>query len=86
LRAGWDGPSAVQELNSLLPNHTSPTQVKMTLSSLGNLPACIYKLKGLINWAEGDRIEIGGGKIRAKGMACFWKTSDSRRTRFPAFF
>lgn len=70
-------PAEFRRLNSLMPNHTSPTQVKITESNFGNLPLCIDKLKTLINWSEGDRLEIGGDKIRAKGMACFWKTSNS---------
>lgn len=70
-------PAEFRAKNSLMPNHTSPTQEKITASNFGNLPACIDKLKTIINWAEGDRLEIGGNKIRTKGMACFWKTSDS---------
>lgn len=70
-------PAAFRELNALLPGHTTPTQVKVTESNFGNLPACVEKLKTLINWGESDRLEIGGGKIRARGVACFWKTSDS---------
>jgi CO/xanthine dehydrogenase Mo-binding subunit len=70
-------PAEFRRKNSLMPDQTSPTQVKITTSNFGNLPACIDKLKVLINWAEGDRLEIGKNKIRAKGMACFWKTSSS---------
>ncbi len=70
-------PAEFRKINSLMPNHTTPTQVKVTRSNFGDLPLCIDKLKTLINWSEGDRLEIGGDKIRAKGMACFWKTSDS---------
>lgn len=70
-------PAEFRKINSLLPNDTTPTQVKVTESNFGNLPACIDRLKALINWNEGDRLEIGGDKIRAKGIACLWKTSDS---------
>ncbi len=70
-------PARFREINSLQPGQTSPTQVGITASNFGNLPACIEKLKTLINWSEGDRLDIGGNKIRAKGMACLWKTSDS---------
>ncbi len=70
-------PAEFRKINSLLPNHTTPTQVKVTESNFGNLVACIDKLKTLINWEEGDRLEIGNDKIRAKGMACLWKTSNS---------
>jgi len=70
-------PAEFRSINALTPDQTSPTQVKITESNFGNLPACIDKLKALIGWAEGDRLEIGQDKIRAKGMACFWKTSNS---------
>lgn len=70
-------PALLREKNALVPDQTSPTQVKLTKSNLGNLKACIEKLKGLMNWDEGIRIETGNGRIRAKGMACLWKTSNS---------
>ncbi|MGE4485702.1 MAG: xanthine dehydrogenase family protein molybdopterin-binding subunit [Oscillospiraceae bacterium] len=70
-------PAEIRIINSLMPNQLTPTQVKVTASNLGNLPSCIDQLKALINWDEGTRIDMGGNKIRAKGIACFWKTSDS---------
>ncbi len=63
--------------NALTPGKTTPTQVKTTLSNLGNLTACLEKLKDLIKWDEGMRVDLGKNKIRAKGISCFWKTSDS---------
>lgn len=70
-------PFEFRRINALMPDQMSPTQVKITASNFGNLSACIDKLKAMINWEEGDRLEIGENKIRAKGMACFWKTSSS---------
>jgi CO/xanthine dehydrogenase Mo-binding subunit len=70
-------PVLLRELNCLLPGNTSPTMVKLTPSNLGYLPACIERLKELANWNEGGRLELVGGKIRAKGIACIWKTSNS---------
>jgi CO/xanthine dehydrogenase Mo-binding subunit len=70
-------PALLRERNCLLPGNTTPTMVKLTPSNLGYLPACVQRLKELINWGEGDRLDIGGNKIRAKGMACIWKTSNS---------
>lgn len=63
--------------NAILPGHLSPTQVRITSSNTGNTAACIQKLHSLINWEEGTRIELGDGKVRAKGMSCLWKTSTS---------
>jgi CO/xanthine dehydrogenase Mo-binding subunit len=70
-------PAALRYKNALVPNQTSPTQVKITNSNCGNPQACIERVKRLINWEEGDRLEIGGKKIRSRGMAAFWKTSNS---------
>lgn len=63
--------------NSIQPGNTSPTQVFLTRSNMGNVDKCITGLKDLINWKEGQKIVEDNGKIRAKGMSCFWKTSDS---------
>jgi CO/xanthine dehydrogenase Mo-binding subunit len=63
--------------NAIKPGNFSPTQVKLTSSNLGNLTQCLEKMKGLINWQEGMRLEIGGNKVRAKGISCLWKTSNS---------
>ncbi len=60
--------------NSILPGNFSPTQVEITESNTGNVGACIDKLKGLINWNEGNLINIGDNKVRAKGISLFWKT------------
>ena len=70
-------PAELRAKNALLPENTSPTQVKITSSNFGNLTACIDQLRTLINWDEGTQIEAGENKIRVKGMACFWKTSNS---------
>lgn len=63
--------------NAILPGQSSPTQVKISWSNTGNLQECIIKLKDLIRWNEGQVIDIGNNKVRAKGISCFWKTSNS---------
>lgn len=70
-------PAELRAKNALLPGSTSPTQVKITSSNFGDLIACIEKLKTLINWNEGTLIKVGENKVRVKGMACLWKTSNS---------
>lgn len=70
-------PAELRTKNTLLPGDTSPTQVKITSSNFGNLTACIDQLKTLINWNEGTLAEVGENKVRVKGMACLWKTSNS---------
>lgn len=59
--------------NAIGPGHTSPTQAKITYSNAGDVSKCINRLKELIKWDEGNRIELEGGKIRAKGIGCLWK-------------
>lgn len=70
-------PAALRYKNALIPGRTSPTQVKITESNCGSPQACIERVKKLIGWEEGDRLDIGGNKVRSKGMAAFWKTSNS---------
>ncbi len=67
----------LRRINAITPGQSSPTQLMMTASNLGDVPACIDKLKSLIKWEEGQLVDMGGSRIRAKGAACFWKTSNS---------
>jgi CO/xanthine dehydrogenase Mo-binding subunit len=60
--------------NAIAPGDTSPTQVKITPSNTGNLSGCLHKLKNLINWQEGTRLDLGNQIVRAKGISCLWKT------------
>lgn len=66
-------PVELRMRNAISQGDTSPSQVKITNSNSGDLSKCIYRLKDLINWKEGQRIDLGNGKIRAKGISCFWK-------------
>ncbi|OAA93998.1 xanthine dehydrogenase family protein molybdopterin-binding subunit [Clostridium coskatii] len=63
--------------NAIKPGQYTPTQVKTTISNIGNLLDCLTKLKKLTKWDEGQVIKTGEGMIKAKGIGCFWKTSDS---------
>ncbi|PRR77327.1 4-hydroxybenzoyl-CoA reductase subunit alpha [Clostridium liquoris] len=63
--------------NAIKPGQYTPTQVKTTLSNIGKLEDCLTKLKELAKWDEGQVIKTEDGMIKAKGMGCFWKTSDS---------
>ncbi len=63
--------------NAIAPGHTSPTQVGITASNTGDLSQCLIKLKELIKWDEGPKAVLNNNKIRAKGLSCLWKTSDS---------
>ena len=70
-------PLELRMKNAIKPGQYTPTQVKTTLSNIGGLPDCITKLKELAKWEEGQVIKTEKGMIRAKGMGCFWKTSNS---------
>lgn len=64
-------------LNGAREGDDTPTQVPLTLSNTGNIEACIQRLKSLVDWDSGVRTEISDHLVRAKGMACFSKTSTS---------
>jgi CO/xanthine dehydrogenase Mo-binding subunit len=63
--------------NAIKPGDTTPTQAPLNGSNLGDLAQCIVKLKELIQWDEGQLIPADRHKVRAKGMACVWKTSSA---------
>jgi CO/xanthine dehydrogenase Mo-binding subunit len=73
-KLGMD-PIELRKRNAILPGHTTPTQVKLNKSNVGNLPACIDRLKELINWDQGQIQRIDERIIRVKGICCVWKTS-----------
>lgn len=77
-------PLELRRVNAILPGNSTPTQVRLTPSNLGYLPGCIDKLQKLVNWDEGQKIDMGNGRIRAKGTACIWKTSSSPSDAFAA--
>lgn len=68
-------PLELRKKNAILSGHTTPTQVPLNKSTIGNLPLCIDKLKELMNWQEGPIIQINDHKVIAKGISCSWKTS-----------
>lgn len=73
-KLGMD-PMELRLKNAIQPGHTTPTQVVLNTSNVGNLPMCMNKLKQHMNWDEGLRIPIDNRYVRAKGISCIWKTS-----------
>ncbi|OEF96302.1 xanthine dehydrogenase family protein molybdopterin-binding subunit [Desulfuribacillus alkaliarsenatis] len=61
--------------NAIKPGHTTPTQMTLNKSNIGNVEKCITRLKELMRWDEGQRIQLDSTKIRAKGISSIWKTS-----------
>ncbi|MEH7251869.1 xanthine dehydrogenase family protein molybdopterin-binding subunit [Neobacillus niacini] len=68
-------PLEFRRKNAILPGHTTPTQVRLTSSKVGDVPKCIEKLKDIFKWDEGQIIDLGNQKVRAKGVSCGWKNS-----------
>lgn len=68
-------PLELRMKNAIRPGHTSPTQIHLNSSTVGNLNDCIKKLKQLMNWHEGQVVRTEERKVRAKGISCIWKTS-----------
>ncbi len=63
--------------NAIRPGDKTPSLAELTRSNIGDLHACLNRAKELIKWDEGQCIKEDGTKVRAKGIACFWKTSNS---------
>lgn len=75
-KLGMD-PLELRLRNAIMPGDTSPTQNLLNRSNLGNLPKCIQRLAEIIHWEEGKLVETQDGKVRAKGISCFWKNSNT---------
>lgn len=72
LALGMD-PVELRRKNLIREGDTSPTGVKVTTSMVGDVAACLDKVRDLIRWDEGQKARLADGRIRAKGIACFWK-------------
>ena len=68
-------PLELRRRNAILPGHQTPTQVRLNASNVGNLPKCIDRLKELMQWEQGQIVNISDRLVRAKGISCSWKTS-----------
>ncbi|WP_102716391.1 xanthine dehydrogenase family protein molybdopterin-binding subunit [Paenibacillus castaneae] len=75
-RVGMD-PLEFRFFNAIGPGDTTPTQTLLDRSNLGDLPMCIAKLKTLIHWDELSLRETKGHLIKATGVCCFWKNSNT---------
>lgn len=70
-------PLKLRLINAIKPGDTTPTMARLNRSNVGDLGQCLTKLRRLMDWDEGVRVEQGNHKVRAKGLACLWKTSSS---------
>lgn len=63
--------------NAIRPGDTTPSNTELTPNSIGDLFACLQRLKYLTQWERRGRFEEKDGRVRAIGVACLWKTSIS---------
>jgi len=64
-----------REINAIKPGDTTPTQVVLTRSKIGDVEKCIQKFREIMEWDKGQIEEIAPNKVRVKGVACTWKNS-----------
>lgn len=69
-RLGMD-PVELRLLNAVRPGDETPGGAVLD-SNTGDLPGCLRKVSARLGW-DGGRVEREGGRVRAKGLACFWK-------------
>ncbi len=62
--------------NAILPGNLTPSQVECTPSLMGDLTKCLQKMKQLAQWNGGKTVPIKENTVKAKGVACFWKTEN----------
>ena len=66
-------PAELRRKNAIRPGHTTPTGAAMD-GNTGDLPACIAKVRERLEWDSKPRHAVlPNGRIRAKGLSCFWK-------------
>lgn len=70
-------PMTLRLLNAIRPGDTTPTQTLLNASNVGDVSACLQRVKKLIQWEKGSITKTKEGKIRSKGISCFWKTSST---------
>lgn len=70
-KAGLD-PLKFRLINAIKEGDTTPTQSLMDANT-GDLKKCLDKVSVMLEWEKGNREEMANGKVRAKGVSCFWK-------------
>lgn len=70
-------PFEIRSMNAAKEGDLKATQDRVTLSNTGDMQKCLEQLKTLIHWEEGARSKGENSLVRAKGISCFTKTSDT---------
>ncbi|WP_313732039.1 xanthine dehydrogenase family protein molybdopterin-binding subunit [Cohnella nanjingensis] len=68
-------PWALRMKNIVVPGDIAPTRDLLTPSNLGDLPACMERMKRLAEWDDWNLVQVDDHRVRAKGISCFWKNS-----------
>jgi len=63
--------------NAIQPGDTTPTQTYLNASNIGDVSACLNRMKELMKWDDGLVKKTSDGKIHSKGVSAFWKTSST---------
>lgn len=74
-RCGQD-PLEFRFRNAIREGSTTPTQVPYTESLIGDLRKCLGRARRLSQWDAGAGTPIKENTVKAKGIACFWKTEN----------
>ena len=70
-KLGMD-PVQLRLINAVVPGDSTPSR-QILDPDTGDLPGCIRKVAERLDWGKGVRSGEVDGKVRAKGIACFWK-------------
>lgn len=62
-------------MNAIKPGHSTPTQSVLNENNIGDAAKCMTRAKELIEWDGNQSSVTKDGKVRAKGVSLFWKTS-----------
>jgi CO/xanthine dehydrogenase Mo-binding subunit len=66
-------PADLRRNNAIRKGDLTPTGAPMD-ENTGDLPACLAKVRERLAWdSKPRRVVLPDGKIRAKGISCFWK-------------
>ena len=63
-------------LNAIHAGNFTPTQVRCSESLIGDLKKCLERAKQLSSWDSANNTLIKQNVVKAKGIACFWKTEN----------
>ena len=67
-------PLELRRINAIRPGQFTPTRVKCTSSNVGDMAACVDRVKALAEWNP-KPVRVGPHTVRSQGIACFWKNS-----------